>query len=88
MQAPFDTHTNAWIALAANALAHCVANGVAFVDPDAVVLDGSFCRPLLQKLIEHTAQALGHYNWEGMWPGTVIASPIASPSGLVLARRC
>jgi predicted NBD/HSP70 family sugar kinase len=73
MQAPFDTHTNAWIALAANALAHCVANGVAFVDPDAVVLDGSFCRPLLQKLIDHTAQALGHYNWEGMWPGTVIA---------------
>ena len=73
LQEPFDTHTSAWTALAANALAHCVANGVAFIDPDAVVLDGSFCRPLLQKLIEHTVLALGHYNWEGMWPGTVIA---------------
>ena len=73
MSAPFEEHTNAWVALAANALAHCVANGVAFIDPDAVVLDGSFCRPLLQRLIERTAQALGHYNWEGMWPGTVIA---------------
>jgi predicted NBD/HSP70 family sugar kinase len=76
LQAPFDAHTNTWIALAANALAHCVANGVAFVDPDAVVLDGSFCRPLLQRLIEHTVQALAHYNWEGMWPGTVIAGSI------------
>jgi predicted NBD/HSP70 family sugar kinase len=73
LQAPFDTHTAAWVALAANALAHCVANGVAFIDPDAIVLDGSFCRPLLQRLIEQTVLALGNYNWEGMWPGTVIA---------------
>ena len=73
LQAPFDKHTSAWVALAANALALCVASGVAFVDPDAVVLDGSFCRPLLQRLIEHTELALGNYNWEGMWAGTVIA---------------
>ena len=56
-----------------NALAHCVASGTAFLDLDAVVLDGSFCRPLLQSLIEHTALALKNYNWEGMWPATVIA---------------
>lgn len=73
MQAPFEEHTGAWVALAANALAHCVANGVAFIDPDAVVLDGAFCRPLLQRLIDRSVQALGRYNWEGMWPGTVIA---------------
>ena len=70
---PFKQHTNAWVRLAANALAHCVASGTAFLDLDAVVLDGSFCRPLLQSLIEHTALALKNYNWEGMWPATVIA---------------
>lgn len=73
MEPPFEEHTSAWVAVAANALAHCVVNGVAFVDPDAVVLDGSFCRLLLQRLIERTAQALTHYDWEGMWAGTVIA---------------
>ena len=73
MSAPFEQHTNAWISHAANALAHCVVSGTAFLDLDAVVLDGSFCRPLLQRLIERTRAALANYNWEGMWPSTVIA---------------
>ena len=73
LQAPFDKHTNAWVKHAANALAHCVVSGTAFLDLDAVVLDGSFCRGLLQRLIDHTSKALASYNWEGMWPSTVIA---------------
>ena len=38
------------------------------LDLDAIVLDGSFCRPLLQRLMEHARLALAGYNWEGLWP--------------------
>ncbi len=73
LQPPFDQETGAWVASAANALAHCVVSATAFLDIDAVVMDGSFCRPLLLQLIERTREALGRYNWEGLWPATVIA---------------
>lgn len=78
MQPPFDLDTNAWVASAANALAHCVVSATALLDIDAVVMDGSFCRPLLQRLIESTGEALGRYNWEGLWPAQVIAGSIGS----------
>lgn len=73
LQPPFEQETGAWVASAANALAHCVVSATAILDIDAVVMDGSFCRPLLLQLIERTSEALGRYNWEGLWPATVIA---------------
>ena len=76
MQAPFEEETTAWITPAANALAHCIVSGTAFLDLDAIVLDGSFCRPLLQRLMEHTRLALAGYNWEGLWPPTLLEGSI------------
>jgi predicted NBD/HSP70 family sugar kinase len=76
MQPPFDQETNAWITTAANALAHCIVSGTAFLDLDAIVLDGSFCRPLLQRLISQTRTALESYDWEGLWPATVVEGSI------------
>jgi predicted NBD/HSP70 family sugar kinase len=76
MQAPFERETNAWITTAANALAHCIVSGTAFLDLNAIVLDGSFCRPLLQRLISQTRLALESYNWEGLWPATVVEGSI------------
>jgi len=46
------------------------------LDLDAIVLDGSFCRPLLQRLLESTRSALADYNWEGLWPATLLAGSI------------
>lgn len=54
-------------------MAHCVISGTAFLDIEAVVIDGSFCRPLLSRIIAETNAALQRYNWEGLWPATVIA---------------
>jgi predicted NBD/HSP70 family sugar kinase len=68
--------TQAWLKQAANALAHAVVSGTAFLDIDAVVIDGSFCRALLTLLIEETQQALKSYNWEGLWPANVIAGNV------------
>ncbi|MDO8447754.1 MAG: ROK family protein [Rhodoferax sp.] len=76
MSAPFEMETSAWLANAANALAHCVVSGTAFLDIEAVVIDGSFCRALLNRVIERTNEALQRYNWEGLWPATVIAGNV------------
>ena len=63
---------------AANALAHCVVSGTAFLDLDAVVIDGSISRALLQQLIAAVKAALPRYNAEGLWPSTVVEGSIGS----------
>lgn len=72
----YAPETQAWLKHAANALAHAVVSGTAFLDIDAVVIDGSFCRALLTLLITDTGQALQRYNWEGLWPANVIAGNV------------
>jgi predicted NBD/HSP70 family sugar kinase len=73
--------TLAWIATAATALAQCVVSGTAFLDIDAVVIDGSFSRGMLQMLRDSTQQALKSYNWEGLWQATLIEGSIGSDAG-------
>ena len=80
---PYALETNAWVTHAANALAHCVVSGTAFLDIDAVVMDGSFCRPLLTRIIEQTNEALQRYNWEGLWPATVMAGNVGPDAGVL-----
>ena len=78
MEAPFEVYTSAWIASASLALAQCVVSGTAFLDIDAVVIDGSFTRAMLARLIEHTQAALATYDWEGLYPATLVAGSIGS----------
>ena len=78
MEAPFEVFTSAWIASASLALAQCVVSGTAFLDIDAVVLDGSFTREMLARLIDHTEAALATYDWEGLYPATLVAGSIGS----------
>ncbi len=68
MQAPWLPFTREWMARAALALAQCVVSGTAFLDLDAVVMDGSAAPGLLRALLEQTTAALQAYNWEGMQP--------------------
>jgi predicted NBD/HSP70 family sugar kinase len=78
MEAPYEPLTAAWIASASLALAHCVVSGTAFLDIDAVVIDGSISRAMLTRLIQHTQAALAAYDWEGLWPATLVAGSIGS----------
>lgn len=78
MEMPFKPQTMAWIASAARALAQCVLSGTAFLDLDAVVIDGSFSRSMQQHLIEQTEIATHAYDWEGLWPATLVAGSIGS----------
>jgi len=75
---PFMPHTAQWIANAARALAHCAVGGTAFMDLDAVVIDGSFSRTMLSQLLAHTTLALDDYNWEGLWRPQLLAGDIGS----------
>lgn len=78
MEAPFEAFTAAWVASASLALAQCVVSGTAFLDIDAVVIDGSFSRAMLARLIDHTEAALATYDWEGLYPATLVAGSIGS----------
>ena len=59
-------HTREWLERAALALAHCIVSGTAFLDLEAVVIDGVVAPDLLAELIARTQQALSAYNWEGL----------------------
>jgi predicted NBD/HSP70 family sugar kinase len=72
----FKAPTRAWINQAAQALAHTVVSGTAFLDIDAVVIDGSLNRQLLAELINATQTALSAYNLEGLWPARLIAGEV------------
>jgi predicted NBD/HSP70 family sugar kinase len=67
MQEPWMPLTQAWTLSAANALAHSIVSGTAFVDVDAVVIDGSLTPILLAALLGKIKKALLRYRWEGLW---------------------
>lgn len=81
LQAPFNPETQIWLGSAALGLAHCIVSGTAFLDLDAVVIDASCCRALLQQLITQTQQALTHYSWEGLWPVKVVQGKVGPDAG-------
>jgi len=76
LSTPFEAETRGWIDHAANALAHTVVSGTAFLDIDAVIIDGSFSRTLLAQLIAATQESIRAYNWEGLWSANVIAGEV------------
>ena len=75
---PCLAETQAWVQRASLALAHCVISGTAFLDLDAVVIDGSMSRNLLQQLIAAVKTDLARYSAEGLWPVDVVEGSIGS----------
>lgn len=66
LQEPWLPYTREWIDRAALALAHCIVSGTAFLDLDAVVIDGVVAPELLRDLQARTDSALKSYNLEGL----------------------
>jgi predicted NBD/HSP70 family sugar kinase len=66
LQAPWLPYTREWIERAALALAQCIVAGTAFLDVEAVVMDGAIAQDLMRELWAHTRDALAAYNWEGL----------------------
>lgn len=63
---PWLPYTREWIDRAAMALAHCIVAGTAFLDVEAVVIDGVVAHDLLRELWARTGEALKAYNQEGL----------------------
>lgn len=63
---PWRSHTREWVDTAALALAHCIVAGTAFLDVEAVVIDGVVAPDLLRELWARTGEALKAYNTEGL----------------------
>lgn len=74
---PWAEHTHPWLQDCAQALAQCVVSGTAFLDVDAVVVDGSLAPEVLALLLAQTRTALVGYNWEGLF-----APPRLEPGSL------
>jgi predicted NBD/HSP70 family sugar kinase len=78
LQEPWASHTQAWIQIAARALAYAAIVGTAMVDVEAVVLDGSMSPVLLDGLLQATRLAMQSYNWEGLWAPQLHTGTIGS----------
>jgi len=70
--------TRAWVVETAGAIAMGIASGVAWLDVDAVVIDGSLDRQLLVMLLQQLELALADHDWEGMWRPSVLAGTIGT----------
>ena len=78
LQAPWVTHTRAWLDDAARAIALAVNSATCLLDLDEVIIDGSCDRALLETLLAEVETSLGYYNWEGVTRPKILAGTIGS----------
>ena len=76
MDAAYRDCTGPWLAQASQALAMTVASAAAFLDLDAVVLDGSLGAPLMSALMTATQEALAQYRFDGMHQPQLLAGQV------------
>jgi len=78
LQAPWLTHTTAWLDDAACAIALAINSATCLLDLDGVIIDGSIDRKLLDRLMTAVETALDYYSWEGIARPVVLAGTIGS----------
>jgi predicted NBD/HSP70 family sugar kinase len=75
---PAWTLTQHWLAEACPALALTITASTALLDLDAVVIDGSLDRRLIEEVIGRTENILDGYNWEGLARPALITGSIGA----------
>ena len=78
MDSTYAALTGPWLVQASRALAMTVASAAALLDLDAVVIDGSLGRTLIDALIKATREHLQHYNLEGLHSPSVVAGKVGA----------
>ncbi len=78
LQAPWLTHTTAWLDDAARAIALAINNAACLLDLEGVIIDGAFDRVLLDLLRAAIETALDYYSWEGVLRPIVLAGAIGA----------
>lgn len=76
--APWRIHTDRWLGQSGVAIAQAVNVAVCLLDLPAVIIDGSFSRPLLEALLASTRRSLPLYSWEGVRMPELLPGAIGS----------
>lgn len=71
-------HTIDWLKDACPALALTIISATALLDLDAVILDGSMHRTLIDRVVDETAAVLDSYSWEGLTRPHLLAGSIGA----------
>jgi predicted NBD/HSP70 family sugar kinase len=82
-QAPWAAVTQSWLTRAADAMAHGVHSAACLLDMEGVIIDGSFDRTMLARVIDAVQAAMARYNWEGVRQPPVTAGTIGSDARAV-----
>lgn len=83
LQEPFVTHTEAWLDDAARAIALSINSATCLLDLEGVIIDGSFDRSLLERLLAEVERALECYSWEGVTRPQVLGGTVGSDARAV-----
>ena len=78
LSSPMAAHTQAWLKDACPALALTITSATALLDLDAVVVDGSMHRSLIDQVIAQTTDVLDSYSWEGLTRPQLLAGSIGA----------
>ena len=78
LSSPMAAHTQAWLKDACPALALTITSATALLDLDAVVVDGSMHRSLIDQVIAQTTDVLDSYSWEGLTRPRLLAGSIGA----------
>ncbi len=78
MDHAYAVYTEPWLEQAGLALAMTVASGAAMLDLDAVIIDGSLARPLIDALLQRTRERLAAYKFDGMHQPALLAGRVGA----------
>jgi predicted NBD/HSP70 family sugar kinase len=73
---PWKAITHAWLKQSARAIALTVNGAACLLDLDGIILDGSFSREILGRLLSQVDAAIKRQNWEGVAVPPVLAGQI------------
>jgi len=73
---PWKSITNAWLKRSARAIALTIDGAACLLDLDGVIVDGSFSREILSRLLSQIDAAMKRQNWEGVAAPPVLAGRI------------
>jgi predicted NBD/HSP70 family sugar kinase len=78
LSSPIISHTNTWLQDACPALALTITSATALLDLDAVIIDGSMHRDLIERVVAQTTGILDSYSWEGLTQPQLFAGTIGA----------
>jgi predicted NBD/HSP70 family sugar kinase len=76
LQAPWRQYSEQWLEQAAASIAMTANNATCLLDLEGIIIDGSFCRTMLERLMQCIATAMERYDWEGIVRPTAQAGTI------------